>query len=49
MSGRATPAVRAMERAGLAFQLLEYDYDPSADGIGLQAAQAVRSSRPTPA
>jgi Cys-tRNA(Pro)/Cys-tRNA(Cys) deacylase len=41
MSGSATPAVRAMERAGLAFQLLEYDYDPSADGIGLQAAQAL--------
>ena len=41
MSGRATPAVRAVERAGIAFQLLEYDYDPSADEIGLQAAQAL--------
>ncbi len=41
MSGRITPAVRAMEQAGLAFQLLEYDYDPSADEIGLQAAQAL--------
>ena len=41
MSGRATPAVRAMERAGLAFQLLEYDYVFSVDGIGLQAAQAL--------
>jgi len=30
-----------MEQAGLAFQLLEYDYDPSADEIGLQAAQAL--------
>jgi len=41
MSGSATPAVRAMERAGLAFQLLEYDYVFSVDGIGLQAAQAL--------
>ena len=41
MSGRITPAVCAMEQAGLAFQLLEYDYDPSADEIGLQAAQAI--------
>jgi Cys-tRNA(Pro)/Cys-tRNA(Cys) deacylase len=30
-----------MEQAGVAFQLLEYDYDPSADEIGLQAAQAL--------
>jgi len=35
MSGRVTPAVRSMEKAGVAFQLLEYDYDPSADAIGL--------------
>jgi Cys-tRNA(Pro)/Cys-tRNA(Cys) deacylase len=41
MSARITPAVRAMEQAGVAFQLLEYDYDPSADQIGLQAAQAL--------
>ena len=36
-----TPAVRAIERAGLAFELLEYDYDPAADEIGLHAAQAL--------
>ena len=36
-----TPAVRAIERAGLAFELLEYDYDPEADEIGLHAAQAL--------
>jgi len=30
MSGRIAPAVRAMEEAGVAFQLF-YDYDPSAD------------------
>jgi Cys-tRNA(Pro)/Cys-tRNA(Cys) deacylase len=41
MSGRITQAVRAMEQAGLAFKLLEYDYDPDADAIGLQAAEAL--------
>src|SRR5262245_17686933 len=41
MSGRITPAVRAIEEAGVAFQVLEYDYDPSAEEIGLQAAQAL--------
>ena len=41
MSGRITPAVRSMEQAGLRFQLLEYDYDRSAEEIGLQAAQAL--------
>jgi Cys-tRNA(Pro)/Cys-tRNA(Cys) deacylase len=41
MSGRITPAVRAVEQAGVAFEVLEYDYDPSADAIGLQAAQAL--------
>jgi len=33
--------------AGVAFQLLEYDYDPSADAIGLQAAQALGRSSST--
>src|SRR5258708_39088684 len=41
MSGRITPAIRAIEQTGVAFQLLEYYYDPSADEIGLQAAQAL--------
>jgi Cys-tRNA(Pro)/Cys-tRNA(Cys) deacylase len=41
MSGRSTLAVRALEQAGIPFQLLEYAYDPSADAIGLQAAQAL--------
>jgi Cys-tRNA(Pro)/Cys-tRNA(Cys) deacylase len=41
MSGRVTQAVRAMEQAGLGFKLLEYDYDPDADAIGLQAAEAL--------
>jgi Cys-tRNA(Pro)/Cys-tRNA(Cys) deacylase len=47
MSGRVTPAVRSMEKAGVAFQLLEYDCDPSADAIGLQAAQALGRSPST--
>src|ERR1700754_2546288 len=41
MGGRMTPAVRTLEQAGVAFDLLEYEYDPSADAIGLQAAQAL--------
>jgi len=41
MSGKITPAVRALEQAGITFELLEYDYDPAADAIGLQAAQAI--------
>jgi Cys-tRNA(Pro)/Cys-tRNA(Cys) deacylase len=41
MSGRITPAVRVMEQAGVPLQLLDYTYDPSADEIGLQAAQAL--------
>ena len=36
-----TPAVRALVRAGVAFELLEYEYDPAADEIGVQAAQAL--------
>jgi Cys-tRNA(Pro)/Cys-tRNA(Cys) deacylase len=47
MGGRITPAVRAMEQAGLAFQLLEYEYDPSTDAIGLQAARALGRPAPT--
>jgi Cys-tRNA(Pro)/Cys-tRNA(Cys) deacylase len=47
MSGRMTPAVRALERAGVAFELLEYDYDPAADEIGMQAAQALSRSAST--
>lgn len=41
MSGKATPAVRAAEKAGIAFELLEYEYDPAADEIGVHAAQAL--------
>lgn len=36
-----TPAVQTVQRSGAAFQLLEYAYDPAADAIGLQAAEAL--------
>jgi len=41
VSGKMTPAVRSLERAAIPFQLLEYTYDPSADEIGVHAAQAL--------
>ncbi|WP_029010237.1 Cys-tRNA(Pro) deacylase [Azospirillum halopraeferens] len=41
MAAKVTPAVNAAKAAGLSFRLLEYDYDPSADAIGLHAAAAL--------
>jgi Cys-tRNA(Pro)/Cys-tRNA(Cys) deacylase len=38
---KATPATAALAKAGAAFKLHEYIYDPSADRIGLQAAEAL--------
>jgi len=38
---RATPATAALDRAGVAYGLATYDYDPDADRIGLQAAEAL--------
>jgi Cys-tRNA(Pro)/Cys-tRNA(Cys) deacylase len=38
---RATPGTLALDRAGVAYALAVYDYDPSADRIGLQAADAL--------
>jgi Cys-tRNA(Pro)/Cys-tRNA(Cys) deacylase len=38
---KATPATSALEKAGFAFTLHEYDYDPNAARIGLQAAEAL--------
>lgn len=38
---KGTPATSALEKAGLAFKLHEYDYDPSAERIGMQAADAL--------
>ena len=38
---KATPATAALEKAGIPFTLHEYDYDPNAAKIGMQAAQAL--------
>jgi Cys-tRNA(Pro)/Cys-tRNA(Cys) deacylase len=38
---RATRATRALEAAGLTFETVTYDYDPGAERVGLQAAQAL--------
>lgn len=36
-----TPATLALKRLGIAFALHEYEYDPNAERVGLQAAQAL--------
>jgi Cys-tRNA(Pro)/Cys-tRNA(Cys) deacylase len=41
MSAKNTPAVQAARAAAVDFRLLEYEYDPSAEGVGLQAAEAL--------
>ena len=38
---KGTPATVALERLGEPFTLHEYDYDPDADRIGMQAAEAL--------
>lgn len=38
---KATRATRALEAAGVAFSVHAYAFDPDADHIGLQAAQAL--------
>ncbi|MCJ8144217.1 Cys-tRNA(Pro) deacylase [Ancylobacter sp. A5.8] len=38
---KATRATRALEQAGIAFTVHSYDYDPDAEHIGLQAAEAI--------
>jgi len=38
---KATPATVALNRAGIAFTLHEYAYNPNAERIGMQAAQAL--------
>jgi Cys-tRNA(Pro)/Cys-tRNA(Cys) deacylase len=38
---KSTPATLALEKAGVAFVLHEYDYDAGATRIGMQAAQAL--------
>ena len=38
---KGTPATVALKKAGVAFKLHEYDYDPNAARIGMQAAEAL--------
>jgi Cys-tRNA(Pro)/Cys-tRNA(Cys) deacylase len=38
---KSTRATKALEQAGIAFTILTYDYDPDADKIGMQAAEAL--------
>ena len=38
---KGTPATVALEKAGVSFKLHEYDYDPNAARIGMQAADAL--------
>ena len=37
-----TPAVKALERAKISFELHEYAHDPRAESYGLQAAEALK-------
>lgn len=38
---KSTPATLALQKAGVVFQLHEYEYDPNAERIGMQAAEAL--------
>jgi Cys-tRNA(Pro)/Cys-tRNA(Cys) deacylase len=38
---KTTPATLFLDKAGVAYTLATYDYDPNADRIGLQAAEAL--------
>ncbi|ONG45565.1 aminoacyl-tRNA deacylase [Pseudoroseomonas deserti] len=38
---KSTPATLAAQKAGIAFTVHAYDYDPEAESIGLQAAEAL--------
>lgn len=41
---KSTPAVVALQRAGVTFTLHLYDYDPGDQRVGLQAAEALGAS-----
>lgn len=41
MAGRATPATRAAEQAGITFGLHEYEHDPAAESFALEAVEAL--------
>lgn len=38
---KTTRATQALQRAGVAFTVHTYEYDPSAEKVGLQAAEAI--------
>lgn len=38
---KTTPATQALIKAGIAFTLANYDYNPNAERVGLQAAEAM--------
>lgn len=38
---KSTRATKVLEQAGVAFTVHSYDYDPGADKVGLQAAEAL--------
>ena len=38
---KATPATQALQALSVAFELRAYDYDPDAERVGLQAAEAL--------
>ncbi|PVM88804.1 Cys-tRNA(Pro) deacylase [Caulobacter radicis] len=38
---KSTPATLALSKAGVAFEVATYDYDPNAERVGLQAAEAL--------
>src|SRR5215475_300142 len=41
---RSTRATKQLEASGIAFTLHTYDYDPNADRVGIQAAEALGES-----
>src|SRR5579883_258172 len=41
LMSKATRATKMLEQAGIAFTVHSYDYDPDADRIGVQAAEAL--------
>lgn len=38
---KTTPATLALDKAGVAYELFTYDYDPDAPRVGLQAAESL--------
>ena len=38
---KTTPATLALTKAGVPFTTATYDYDPDADRVGMQAAEAM--------